>query len=115
MDAVRGGALVTNKLGRYDAMIQRPEKVRLDAPVGEMDHVRGVEDAPVTLLEYGDYECPYCGRAYPVVREIQRRMGDALRFVYKHFPLDSVHPPRRRGRGGGGRPGSLLGDARPPR
>jgi hypothetical protein len=55
MDAVRGGDLETNKLGRYDTMIQRPEKVRLDPPVGEMDHVRGVEDAPVTLVEFGDY------------------------------------------------------------
>jgi diadenylate cyclase len=77
-------------------MIQRPEKVRLDPPVGEMDHVRGVEDAPVTLVEFGDYECPYCGRAYPVVQEIQRQMGDALRFVYRHLPLDSVHPRARR-------------------
>jgi len=77
-------------------MTQRPEKVRLDPPVGEMDHARGVEDAPVTLVEFGDYECPYCGRAYPVVQEIQRRMGDGLRFVYRHFPLDSVHPRARR-------------------
>ena len=58
MDAVRGGALETNKLRRYETMIQQPGKVSLDPPVGEMDHVRGAEGGPVTLLEYGDFECP---------------------------------------------------------
>ena len=77
-------------------MIQRSEKVHLDPPVGEMDHARGVQHAPVTLVEFGDYECPHCGRAYPVVQELQRQMGDGLRFVYRHFPLDSVHPRARR-------------------
>jgi hypothetical protein len=57
-----------NKLRRYDTLIQRPEKIHLDPPVGEMDHVRGVEDTPVTVLEYGNYECSYCGRAYPLVQ-----------------------------------------------
>jgi protein-disulfide isomerase len=71
-------------------MTQRLEKVSLDPPVGELDHVRGVEDAPVMLVVYGDYECPHCGRAYPVVQEIQRRVGDGLRFVYRHFLLDST-------------------------
>jgi protein-disulfide isomerase len=56
------------------------------------DHVRGPVDAPVSLVEYGDYECPYCGAAHPVVNEIQRLMGDELQFVYRHFPLTTVHP-----------------------
>jgi hypothetical protein len=56
MDAVGGRALESNKLRRYDTMTQRSEKVRLDPPVGEMEHVRRVEDAPVTLVEYGDYD-----------------------------------------------------------
>jgi hypothetical protein len=57
MDAVQGGALETNKFGRYETMIQRPEKVGLDPLVGATSHVGGVEGAPVTLPEYGDYEC----------------------------------------------------------
>ena len=47
---------------------------------------------PVTLVEYGDYECPYCGRAHPIVKEVQRRLGERLRFVFRNFPLTQVHP-----------------------
>jgi len=57
----------------------------------ERDHVRGPEEAPVTLVEYGDFECPYCGRAEPVVRELLTEMGD-LRYVWRHLPLTDVHP-----------------------
>lgn len=64
----------------------------LTLPVSERDHWQGPTDAPVTLVEYGDYECPYCGRAYPIVQEIQRRMGDRLRFVFRNFPLAQIHP-----------------------
>jgi protein-disulfide isomerase len=56
------------------------------------DHIRGPVDAPVTLLEYGDYECPFCATAAGVVRSIEARMGSQLRFVFRHFPLSSVHP-----------------------
>lgn len=56
------------------------------------DHFQGYEDAPVTLVEYGDYECPHCGRAHPVVRKIQQIMGDNLRFVFRNFPLAEMHP-----------------------
>jgi protein-disulfide isomerase len=55
------------------------------------DHFRGPEDAPVTLVEYGDFECPYCGRAEPVVRELLREFGD-VRYVWRHLPLSDVHP-----------------------
>ena len=55
------------------------------------DHVQGRPDAPVTLVEYGDYECPFCGRAYPVVKRLQREYGDRLRFVWRHFPRPE-HP-----------------------
>jgi protein-disulfide isomerase len=61
-------------------------------PVGARDHIRGPVSAPVTLLEYGDYECPHCGAAHPIVEGIRRHMGDRLRFVYRHFPLANVHP-----------------------
>jgi len=61
-------------------------------PVGVRDHIRGPVSAPVTLLEYGDYECPHCGAAHPIVEGIRRQMGDRLRFVYRHFPLANIHP-----------------------
>jgi protein-disulfide isomerase len=56
------------------------------------DHIRGPRTAPVTLVEYGDFECPYCGQAYPVVKELEARMGERLRVVFRHFPLKEVHP-----------------------
>ncbi|MGZ3667766.1 MAG: DsbA family protein [Ktedonobacterales bacterium] len=66
---------------------------RLTVPVSiERDHIRGNPNAPLTLLEYGDYECPYCGAAYPIVEEVRQRMGDRLRLVYRHFPLTQIHP-----------------------
>ena len=64
----------------------------LVTPVGPADHTSGPDDAPVTLVEYGDYECPYCGMAYPIVKALQRRMGKRLRFVYRNFPLKESHP-----------------------
>jgi protein-disulfide isomerase len=64
----------------------------LTPPVGERDHAQGPADAPVTLVEYGDYECPYCGAAFPIVRALQCRLGDRLRVVFRHFPLTQVHP-----------------------
>jgi len=64
---------------------------RLAVPISSIDHAQGPADARVTLLEYGDYECPYCGRAYPVVKEIQKRMVDRLRFVFRNFPLNTIH------------------------
>ena len=66
--------------------------VDLAVPVDpEHDHVRGPEDAPVTLLEYGDFECPYCGQAEPVLRELLAQRGD-VRYVWRHLPLTDVHP-----------------------
>ncbi len=65
---------------------------RLTVPISERDHVIGPETAPATLLEYGDYECPYCGIAHPLVKEIRRQLGDQLRFAFRHFPLTEVHP-----------------------
>ncbi len=55
------------------------------------DHIQGPEDAPVTLVEYGDFQCPHCGRAYPIIQSIQKKMGDDLRFVYRHFPISEDH------------------------
>jgi Na+/H+ antiporter NhaA len=58
----------------------------------EVDHVRGPHDAPVTLVEYGDFECPYCGQAEGVVRELLKSFGSGLRYVFRHLPLQDVHP-----------------------
>ena len=57
----------------------------------ERDHIQGPPDAPVTLLEYGDYECPYCGAAYSIIKDVQARMGDRLRFVFRNFPITTSH------------------------
>jgi protein-disulfide isomerase len=65
---------------------------RLALAVGERDHVQGPETAPVTLVEYGDYECPYCRAAVPIVQELQQLLGDQLRYVFRHFPLTGSHP-----------------------
>ena len=65
---------------------------KLVLPVSERDHISGPENAPVTLVEYGDYECPYCGLANPIVDEIRRELGDGLRFVFRNFPLSEMHP-----------------------
>jgi protein-disulfide isomerase len=65
----------------------------LTLPVTESrDHIQGAAEAPVTLVEYGDYECPYCGAAYPIVKEVQARMGERLRFVFRNFPITTSHP-----------------------
>ena len=62
-------------------------------PVTEdRDHIQGPAGAPATLVEYGDYECPYCGAAYPIIKEVQARMGDRLRFVFRNFPITTSHP-----------------------
>ena len=64
----------------------------LKVPVTSGDHAQGSESAEVTLVEYGDYECPHCGRAYPIVQGIQKHFGKRLRFVFRNFPLSQVHP-----------------------
>jgi protein-disulfide isomerase len=64
----------------------------LTIPVAARDHSQGPPDAPVTLVEYGDYECPYCGMAYPVVKQLQKAMGRELRFVFRNFPIRESHP-----------------------
>ena len=64
----------------------------LKVPVTTADHIRGPAHAAVTLVEYGDYECPYCGLAQPVVKQILEDFRTRLRFVFRHFPLSQVHP-----------------------
>lgn len=64
----------------------------LRIPVTARDHALGPADAPVTLVEYADYQCPYCGEAYGVVKQLKERFGDDLRLVFRNFPLPDLHP-----------------------
>jgi protein-disulfide isomerase len=64
----------------------------LRPPVTPEDHIQGSEDAQVTLVEYGDYECPHCGRAYSIIKRAQKHFGKSLRFVFRNFPLSELHP-----------------------
>ena len=64
----------------------------LTPPVSERDHVLGPAEARVTLVEYGDYECPYCGALHPVIEAARKAFGGNLRFAFRHFPLRSSHP-----------------------
>jgi len=103
LSAALGAALITWLLFRATALL--PRRLRIRALVGtaeplvdlsvdvdpERDYVRGPLDAPVTVVEYGDFECPYCGQAEPVVRELLRDFGD-VRYVWRHLPLSDVHP-----------------------
>jgi protein-disulfide isomerase len=65
---------------------------KLKTPVTPEDHIQGPDDAEATLVEYGDYECPFCGQAYHVVKRIQKHFGGRLRFVFRNFPLTEIHP-----------------------
>jgi Na+/H+ antiporter NhaA len=103
LSAAVAAALVTWLLFRATALL--PRRMRIRALLGtaeplsdlyievdpERDHVRGPTEAPVTVVEYGDFECPYCGMAEPVVRELLREFGD-VRYVWRHLPLVDVHP-----------------------
>jgi Na+/H+ antiporter NhaA len=83
-----------SEAGRARQLVGSAEDIiDLTAPVDpERDHIRGPGDAPVSLVEYGDFECPYCGQAEPVVRELLGELGEDVRFVFRHLPLTDVHP-----------------------
>jgi len=65
---------------------------RLSVPVGPRDHTQGPQAARITLVQYGDYECPYSAEAFGFVQDLQQRFGDQLRYVYRNFPLTHAHP-----------------------
>ena len=69
---------------------------RLSEPVHAGDHVRGAPGADLELVMYGDFECPYCTASQEILSRVERRLGDRLRFVFRHFPLEDVHPNARR-------------------
>ena len=64
----------------------------LTEPVSDRDHSIGPANAPITIVEYGDYECPDCLNALPIIEEVRRALGDRVRFVFRHFPRSSIHP-----------------------
>jgi Na+/H+ antiporter NhaA len=106
LSAALCAAVITWLLFRATALL--PRRLRIRALLGtaeplvdlyievdpERDHIRGPTEAPVTVVEYGDFECPYCGQAEPVVRELLREFGD-VRYVWRHLPLNDVHPHAR--------------------
>src|SRR4030088_1580996 len=75
-----------------NSQMRQKHMATLKVPVTQHDHVRGPANAPITLVEYGDYECPHCGLAYPIVNQVQLSFGGRMRFVYRHFPLTEMHP-----------------------
>ena len=88
----------------------------LTLPDPERDHISGSADGSIKLLEYGDYECPFCGEAQSIVKEIQRRLGDDLLFAFRHFPLTNIHPHAEHAAEAAEAAGAgkLLGHARSP-
>ena len=73
-------------------MTSQPARHELTVPVSARDHIAGSPDAPLQLLEYGDYECPFCGMAYPVVEAVRQTLADRLCFAFRHFPIVNAHP-----------------------
>src|SRR5215208_1893168 len=69
----------------------KPKNLTVPVNIGS-DHIRGSIDAPITIVEYGDYECPYTGMAYPVIKDIMKQFGDQIYFVFRNFPLNDIHP-----------------------
>ena len=71
---------------------ETPDTTRLLLPIHAEDHVHGPESADFTLVEYGDYECPDCGRLFEIIRDLQATLGERLRIVYRPYPLSGIHP-----------------------
>jgi protein-disulfide isomerase len=65
---------------------------KLKPAINSNDHIQGDPHAPIELLEFGDYQCPHCGRAYPIIKRVQQAMGSKLKFVFRNFPLAEIHP-----------------------
>src|SRR5207244_13200991 len=91
-DPLRAGETQITRLTRVIMAKQNYQPPRLTLPVGERDHTEGPSDARMVLVEYGDYQCPYCGAAYPIVKKVQMELGEKLRFVFRNFPITTSHP-----------------------
>src|SRR5579864_1829133 len=66
--------------------------MNLKPAVNKNDHMQGDSNAPIELVEYGDYQCPHCGHAYPIIKGVQRKLKNSLKFVFRNFPLSEMHP-----------------------
>jgi len=77
---------------RYPKTKRLFTKVMLKPAVSDKDHFQGAKSATIVLVEYGDYQCPHCGRAYPILKKIQKQLGDELKFVFRNFPIEESHP-----------------------
>lgn len=64
----------------------------LKPPVSDKDHSQGPQSAPIELVEYGDYQCPHCGAAHPMLKKVLPQLGDKVRFIFRNFPLQELHP-----------------------
>src|SRR5882724_5702232 len=73
-------------------MARQSTYTRLTLPIGNRDHIQGPENAPIAIVKYGDYQCPYCGEAYYVVKELQSQLGNDMCFAFRNFPLATMHP-----------------------
>ncbi len=85
---------------------------RLRTPVTEHDHIRGPHSAPVTIVQYGDFQCPFCGLAHANLTEVLRQRADTVRHVYRHFPITNVHPYAERAAEAAEAPGGGAGSGR---
>lgn len=72
--------------------MRQPPHIDLAVPVGAADHVIGPDHAPITVVEYGDFECPNCKQASPAVKLLMERFPERVRFIYRHFPQETLHP-----------------------
>ncbi len=92
-----GTTTVTRKRGARKTLLEPTHEETYEAPrltvplAPEYDHLEGPVNAALTLVEYGDYQCPYCGAAYPEVKRVQKTLGSELRFVFRNFPLTNIH------------------------
>src|SRR5438874_12683159 len=84
--------MVVSRRSKIGQERKEPEIANLKRPVTADDHIQGDPAAPTPRVEYGDYECPHCGHAYPIIKRIQQHFKDRLAFVYRNFPLSEIHP-----------------------
>ena len=89
---LRAGLLFARSNPRTERGIQPPDMTNLRVPVSRVDHIQGDANAPITLVEYGDFQCPHCAVAHGIVKRLQQHFGSRIRYVFRNFPLTEIHP-----------------------